>query len=249
VSLAHLHPTNCEMPKQTKYLARGVPLLSRSASYKKSGKWAVKHRGPVKGAQPKKTIVSKTKKFGKQQTRTVTHKTPRFYPTDDIKKPLYVRSTPRPPKIRKSLVPGIILIVLSGRFRGKRVVLLKVLESGLLLITGPYKINGVPLRRVNPRYVIATSTKIDVSSVELPEELQDSYFKRPKNVEKKKKSADEFFNADKKEKKEFPEEKKAIQKGVDSQVLALVHKVPVLTEYLNAHFSLVKGQFPHLLKF
>jgi len=157
--------------------------------------------------------VSTLKKFGKNQQRTVSPKTPRFYPTDDIKKPLYVRSTHRPPKIRKTLIPGIILIILSGRFRGKRVVLLKVLSSGLLLVTGPYKINGVPLRRVNPRYVIATSTKIDVSGVNLPEELQDDYFKRPKNIEKKKKSADEFFNVDKKEKKEIPEEKKSNPKG------------------------------------
>jgi len=237
------------MPKQSLWLARGIPRLSRSASYKKSGKWAVPHRGPLKSAVQKKATTV-TKKFGKGTREVPLQKAPRFYPTEDLKTPLRRRKCANPPKVRPSLgVPGTVLILLAGRFRGKRVILLKALPSGLMLITGPYKVNGVPLRRVNPRYVIATGTKVDVSAVNIPEQVKDEFFQKSKKKEKKKKSADEFFNAEKKEKKELPAEVKEIQQAVDEPIIAEVKKVPHMLDYLRSRFSLHQGQFPHLLKF
>merc|ERR1712226_1437834 len=118
--------------------------------------------------------------------------------------------------------------------------------GGLLLITGPFKINGVPLRRVNQVYVISTSTKIDVSKVDVSG-INDSFFQKEKTV-KKKKEGDEFFEAEE-TKKELSQEKKDMQKKVDSALMPSVQKVPNLYLYLNAKFSLTKNDLPHEMKF
>jgi len=85
-----------------------------------------------------------------------------------------------------------VCIVLAGRYRGKRVVMLKQIND-TILITGPFKINGVPLRRINPAYVIATSTKVDLSSASLNlDKFDEAYFKVKKD-KKGKSSEEEFF--------------------------------------------------------
>jgi len=69
------------------------------------------------------------------------------------------------------------------------------LEGGLLLCSGPFKVNGVPIRRFNARYVIATSTKIDLKGIDsglLKKVSDDKYWKREKS-EKKKSGEDAFF--------------------------------------------------------
>jgi ribosomal protein L14E/L6E/L27E len=107
---------------------------------------------------------------------------------------LQVRKTIRPAKVREALQPGTILILLAGRFRGKRVVLLKHLDQGVLLVTGPFKINGVPLRRVNARYVIATSKRIDIAGVDaktIEKVSTPDYFTKEKKANQK--SEEAFF--------------------------------------------------------
>merc|ERR1712087_439621 len=176
-------------------------------------------------------------------------KPPTYYPADDV--PVKLPSARELAskgitKLRKSITPGSVLILLAGRFRGKRVVFLKQLPSGLLLVTGPYKVNGVPLRRVNQAYVIATSTKVDVSSVTVDDKINDAYFS--KDSKRRSNGSEKEFFGDKKEgeKKAFPSDKAEDQKKVDKALLAEIAKTEHLAKYLSSTFALSKGQFPHL---
>ena len=47
-----------------------------------------------------------------------------------------------------------------------------------LLPVGPFCVNGFPLRRVCQSYVIATSTRLDISTLNIPEGVSDTYFTR-----------------------------------------------------------------------
>ncbi|KAK4088085.1 hypothetical protein PCL_08549 [Purpureocillium lilacinum] len=161
-----------------------------------------------------------------------------------------VRKAVRPWAPRQSLQPGTVLIVLAGRFRGKRVILLKALDQGVLLVTGPFKINGVPLRRVNSRYVIATSYKVDVSGLDqkkVEEISQPKYFTAEKAKEKAGEEA--FFKqGEKPQKKQITSSRAADQKAIDKPLIANIKKVDMLASYLGSSFSLRKGDKPHEMK-
>jgi large subunit ribosomal protein L6e len=137
---------------------------------------------------------------------------------------------------------GAILILLSGPHRGKRVVCLGVLPSGLVLITGPFALNGCPVRRVNQTYVIVTSTKVDVSKVDTSA-FTDAFFAKDAGAKGKKSTED--FGEQEAAAKEVPAARKAAQAKCDGAIKFDAD----MTLYMKSRFYLTKGQFPHQMKF
>eukprot|EP00887_Chlorella_sp_A99_P003419 scaffold7.g3419.t1 len=219
-----------------KEVARSISAAGRSKSYHKRGLWAIKKKNGGKFPVHAKKAAAVDE--GKA-------KAPKFYPAEDAPKPLARHVVRRPAKLRASITPGTVLIILAGRFKGKRVVFLGQLPSGLLLVTGPFKLNGVPLRRVNQAYVIATSTKVDVSKVDISK-FDDAYF-RSAEKKQKQKGEGEFFKQATQEKQPLPAEYVANQKAADAALLGGLSAE--LKGYLSTRFTLRAGDRPHLLKF
>lgn len=220
--------------KPATFVANGVTALGRSQTYKRRGLFALKKKNGGKFPTHAK----------KAAPAAVATKAPRFYPADDVPKPLCKKSVHKPQKLRASITPGTVLILLAGRFKGKRVVFLSQLPSGLLLVTGPFKLNGVPVRRVSQAYVVATSTKVSLPQLDLSK-FTDSYFKAAE-TKKAKKGEKEFFDGEP-QKKELAADYVANQKTLDAALLPALSAE--LKGYLSSRFTLRDGDRPHLMKF
>lgn len=141
---------------------------------------------------------------------------------------------------------------MSGPHRGRRVVVLKSLASGNLLVTGPYAVNGVPLKRVNPAFVLATSTQVSLAGVNA--NVDDAWFKRQKTwTQSQLKNASEArlkrVEQSKQSETQWRESAKQTQKTVDAQLLENIKKVEHLKGYLGTRFTLYNNSRPHELNF
>jgi len=162
-------------------------------------------------------------------------------------------------KLRKSLVPGTVCIILAGRHQSKKVVFLKQLpRSGLCLVTGPYGLNKVPLRRCDQRYLIATSQQVPLpEGFKVPGHVDDFFFKKArgtktsKTTKADKDTLKKKSNAKKTTKKPDLVRKKA-QRAIDKAVLSGMRKHPeggVLRKYMQRCFTLIGDRYAHNIKF
>merc|ERR1712203_39586 len=235
-------------------LETGVYRFGKSSTYHKKAIYKFTKKTNAKKAAAKSPMFVEKKIGGAKNggTRMVrVKKLANDYPTQDAPAPgTSVNFFSKHKRtVRSSLSAGTVAILLAGVHKGKRVVVLKQLETGLLLVTGPFKLNGTPLRRVNQRFLLATATKIDVSGVKIPA-INDKYFARVKAEKSAKKDGD-IFDA-KKEGYKPSEQRKTDQTAIDTQVLAAIKSHAdgaVLKQYLKANFALSKGQFPHKMTF
>ncbi|GAB6028670.1 60S ribosomal protein L6 [Chamberlinius hualienensis] len=252
-------PAKAGQPRNYK-LATGVYRFSRTRMIKKKSLFL--NKGKQWKKVEKKASKSKRPRFvtkpiggekNGEKRKILLRKMPKYYPT---------ASRPRKPTTRKNffcqhkrnlrptITPGTVLIVVAGRQRGKRVVFLKQLKSGLLLVTGPFKLNSCPMRRINQIYVIATKTKLDISKVELPAGISDGYFRR-RHPKRKRKDEGELFE-NKKEEYKPSERRKQDQITIDKQVLDIIRQHPekkAILKYLASRFCLRNKMYPHKLQF
>lgn len=237
--------------KRTKPLLVKLKKLAKKRGVKvddllvKKPKYVVKK---VKGTQnggERKVLVKKGPRFYPTETR------PRKSKTGRVTHKMHARS------FKKGIEPGRVLIILAGKHRGKRVVLLKTLKSGLLLVNGPFKINGCPLKRMHQKFVIVTRTKIPFDGVKLPKHIDDKYFKTKKVTSSKGKKTKQGGNIFAKGKKAGSATPSRIrgedQIQVDKQVIKAIKekmgdKKTVLA-YLGSYFYLRNHMYPHKLKF
>lgn len=163
------------------------------------------------------------------------------------------------PTLRKSLKPGTVVILLTGRFAGKHAVFLRQLPSGLILVSGPFRSNGVPLKRVQQTHVIPTQTRVRLPK-NLAKSVKDCWFykakslprleaKKLKEAEEKKEKKTPVLNVKKTKRSKLTPLYANTQKRIDKEIVKAIKRVPHLNAYMQSRFKLKSTDRPHDMVF
>merc|ERR1711915_567364 len=158
----------------------------------------------------------------------------------------YTKSKHTIAKLRKSLVPGTVCIILNGR----------------------HKVTGIAMRRIDQKHVIATSVRCDLGTYKVPERIDDFWFKVPRGTRSHRRwkahpnvLKEEVF--DKKgrriihpkgnlKKFKLPLDRKKAQAEVDTVVVKALkaHKERnMVIGYMKRQFGLRGDRYIHKMKF
>ena len=118
----------------------------------------------------------------------------------------------------------------------------------VLLLIGPYRYNGVPLRRFNRTYMILTKTCVNISKVKVSS-IKMKLFRRKMIKTSLKKNRKFVSKATKKPIIRRCKELILLQKSIDDSVCESVRKIPHLKQYLQSHFTLTNKDRPHMMRF
>ncbi|KAI3510771.1 hypothetical protein L1887_17908 [Cichorium endivia] len=134
-------------------LIRGVGKYTCSQMYHKRGLWAIKAKNG--GTFPKH-----------EKKAAATEKPPKFYPADDIKKPLVNKRKARKTKLRARVTPGTVLIILARR----------VNQSYVIAMSVKVDVSGVNVDKFDDKYLGKKKTKGEGEFFEAEKEVIPSHF-------------------------------------------------------------------------
>ncbi len=89
-----------------------------------------------------------------------------------------------------SIEIGSLYVKTTGREKGKRCIIVDLMDKNFVLVTGPPQITGIKRRRVNLKHLSPTEEKIDVKKGATDKEIEQILKKgksTPKKVPAKKK--------------------------------------------------------------
>jgi large subunit ribosomal protein L14e len=76
-----------------------------------------------------------------------------------------------------ALEVGAVCVKTTGREKGRRCVIIDLMDKNFVLVTGPQKITGIKRRRVNIKHLQKTDEKINIKKGATDEEVSQALTK------------------------------------------------------------------------